>query len=46
MKRSTWRKSSCSSDQGGNCLEVADLYNGGRVVRDSNDTTGPVLGSG
>ena len=43
MKRSTWRKSSYSSDQGGNCLEVADLRNDRRAVRDSKNPTGPVL---
>jgi len=38
-----WRKSSYSSSNSGNCLEVAD--NDGRVlVRDSKDNqTGPVL---
>ncbi len=42
MKRSTWRKSSYSSDQGGNCVEVAGL-GGGRAVRDSKDPSGPAL---
>lgn len=37
-----WRKSSYSSDDG-NCVEVADLDDGGRAVRDSKDPTGPVL---
>jgi Domain of unknown function (DUF397) len=37
----TWRKSSYSSDQGGNCGEVADLPDGGRGVRDSKDPAGP-----
>ncbi|MGH3868412.1 MAG: DUF397 domain-containing protein [Pseudonocardiaceae bacterium] len=43
MKRPTWRKSSYSSDQGGNCLEAADLHNDHRAVRDSKDPAGPVL---
>ena len=42
MKRSMWRKSSYSSDQGGNCLEVAGLDDG-RAVRDSKDPAGAVL---
>ena len=43
MNRSTWRKSSYSSDQGGNCVEVADLDHDGRAVRDSKDPSGPAL---
>lgn len=39
---SAWRTSSYSSAQG-NCVEVADLPDGGRAVRDSKDRTGPVL---
>jgi len=41
--RLTWRKSSYSSPQGGNCIEIADLSHGDRAVRDSKDPTGPVL---
>ncbi|MBV9059406.1 MAG: DUF397 domain-containing protein [Pseudonocardiales bacterium] len=37
-----WRKSSRSSAEGANCVEVADLP-GGTAVRDSKDITGPVL---
>ncbi|TYB48432.1 DUF397 domain-containing protein [Actinomadura chibensis] len=37
-----WRKSSRSSGQGGNCVEVANL--GARVaLRDSKDPDGPSL---
>ena len=38
-----FRKSTFSNGQGGSCVEVADLDNGGRAVRDSKDQTGPVL---
>ena len=41
--RSTWRRSSHSSPQGGNCVEVADLADGNHAVRDSKDPTGPTL---
>ena len=43
MQRARWRTSSFSSDQGGECVEVADLPNGGRGVRDSKNPTGPAL---
>jgi hypothetical protein len=36
------RKSSFSS-AADNCIEVGDLAENGRVVRDSEDPTGPVL---
>jgi hypothetical protein len=42
MEHLTWRTSSYSSDVG-NCVEVADLANGGRAVRDSKDPAGPAL---
>ena len=32
-----WRKSSYSGGEGGNCVEVADLPDGGRAVRDTKD---------
>ena len=39
-----WRKSSYSGGNGGECVEVADLPDGGRAVRDSKlGDTGPVL---
>jgi Domain of unknown function (DUF397) len=39
----TWRKSSFSGSNGGGCVEVADLPDGGRLVRDTKDRQGPVL---
>ncbi|MGW0081537.1 DUF397 domain-containing protein [Streptomyces sp. NPDC003393] len=38
-----WRKSSYSSDQGGNCVEIAELPDTAVAVRDSKTPTGPVL---
>ncbi|GHJ36623.1 DUF397 domain-containing protein [Streptomyces sp. TS71-3] len=38
-----WRKSSYSSDNGGNCLEVADGQASAVPVRDSKNPNGPVL---
>lgn len=39
-----WRKSSRSNGNGGDCVEVADLADGGRAVRDTKDHgNGPVL---
>jgi hypothetical protein len=43
LSRSVWRKSSFSNGTGGNCVEVADLADGSRAVRDSKDRTGPIL---
>jgi hypothetical protein len=42
MEHVTWRTSSYSSPEG-NCVEVADLADGGRAVRDSKDPAGPAL---
>ncbi|MCK1795787.1 DUF397 domain-containing protein [Streptomyces sp. XM4193] len=39
----TWRKSSHSNADGGDCLEVADYLTGVLPVRDSKRPTGPVL---
>ncbi|MGV9345269.1 DUF397 domain-containing protein [Streptomyces spiralis] len=38
-----WRKSSYSSDQGGNCVEIAELADTAVAVRDSKAPTGPML---
>ncbi|MCZ7374897.1 DUF397 domain-containing protein [Micromonospora sp. WMMC250] len=38
-----WRKSTRSGDNGGNCVEIADNLPGIVAVRDSKDSTGPVL---
>ncbi len=38
-----WRKASQSSAQGSDCVEVAELDDGGRVVRHSQDPDGPRL---
>ncbi|MER6342225.1 DUF397 domain-containing protein [Streptomyces tendae] len=37
-----WRKSSYSSDQGGNCVEVGELT-ATVAVRDSKSPAGPIL---
>lgn len=38
-----WAKSSYSTDNGGNCVEVARNLPGVVAVRDSKDSAGPVL---
>ncbi|MER7165611.1 DUF397 domain-containing protein [Micromonospora sp. NPDC000207] len=43
LTHATWRKSSRSSTNGGNCVEVADNLPGVVGVRDSKDPAGPVL---
>jgi hypothetical protein len=43
MNELTWRASTYSSGQGGNCVEVAAREDGSHVVRDSKDRSGPVL---
>jgi hypothetical protein len=44
MRRdSRWHKSSYSSGQGGACVEVANLGDGSRTVRDSKNPAGPTL---
>jgi hypothetical protein len=42
MNRFTWRKSSYSGNNGGNCVEVAATSKV-VAVRDSKDATGPKL---
>nr|WP_309239808.1 DUF397 domain-containing protein [Actinomadura sp. J1-007] len=41
----TWRKASRSGENGGNCVELAELagLDGVVAVRDSKDADGPVL---
>ena len=43
VSKATWRKSSYSNANGGNCVEVADNYPGIIPVRDSKDPQGPAL---
>lgn len=43
MTEPRWRKSSRSSGNQGNCVEVADNIPGTVLVRDSKDKAGPVL---
>jgi hypothetical protein len=38
-----WRKSTRSDANGGQCVEVADLPDGGAAVRDSKNRDGAVL---
>jgi hypothetical protein len=38
-----WRKSSYSSDQGGQCLEVAETPDTTVAIRDSKIPAGPIL---
>lgn len=39
----TWRKSSYSGGNGGDCVEVAVLADDSRAIRDSKDPEGPKL---
>lgn len=43
LTRPIWRKSSYSSGNGGNCVEIADNLPGVVAVRDSKNPDGPVL---
>ncbi|MEU6712453.1 DUF397 domain-containing protein [Nonomuraea sp. NPDC046802] len=43
LNAATWRKSTRSGPNGGNCVEVAVLSEGRRGVRDSKNPTGPAL---
>jgi hypothetical protein len=42
LSNATWRKSSYSGSNGGDCVELADAA-GAVAVRDSKDPHGPVL---
>ncbi|WP_141578662.1 DUF397 domain-containing protein [Actinomadura sp. WMMA1423] len=42
LTNATWRKSSYTGSNGGNCVELADAA-GAVAVRDSKDPDGPVL---
>jgi hypothetical protein len=43
LTEADWRKSSSSSSNGGNCVEVARNLPGIVAVRDSKDREGPAL---
>ena len=43
LSNATWRKSSYSGGNGGNCVEIAALPDHSRAVRDSKDPEGPKL---
>ncbi|MET8231763.1 DUF397 domain-containing protein [Micromonospora sp. NPDC005298] len=43
LSTATWRTSTRSGDNGGNCVEVATNLSGVVPVRDSKDRRGPVL---
>jgi hypothetical protein len=42
LSNATWRKASRSGENGGDCIELADVA-GVVAVRDSKDPDGPVL---
>ncbi|MGW6054965.1 DUF397 domain-containing protein [Streptomyces sp. NPDC055189] len=43
LSNASWRKSSYSNGEGGNCVEVADEVPGIVPVRDSKNPEGPAL---
>ncbi|NKZ03238.1 DUF397 domain-containing protein [Actinomadura latina] len=43
LSNATWRKASRSGENGGNCVELADMAGSIVAVRDSKDPHGPVL---
>ena len=43
LSRAVWQKSTYSGSNGGQCVEVARNVPGLVAVRDSKDTSGPVL---
>ncbi|SEB65829.1 protein of unknown function [Streptomyces sp. 2224.1] len=43
LSTATWRKSSYSNVNGGDCIEIADGVPGVVPVRDSKDPSGPAI---
>lgn len=43
LTSATWRKSSYSNSDGGNCVEVSDDFPGAVPVRDSKQPEGPAV---
>jgi hypothetical protein len=43
LTHAVWRKSTRSGGNGGQCVEVADLPDGGTAVRDSKNRDGSIL---
>ena len=43
LSNATWRKTSYSGGNGGNCVEIVALPDHSRAVRDSKDPEGPKL---
>ncbi|MQS39161.1 DUF397 domain-containing protein, partial [Streptomyces katsurahamanus] len=43
LSAATWRTSSYTNSDGGNCVEISDDYTGVVPVRDSKRRSGPVL---
>ncbi|QSS91174.1 DUF397 domain-containing protein [Streptomyces sp. M54] len=43
LTAAAWRSSSCSNEEGGDCVQVADGFPGVVPVRDSKNPTGPSL---
>ncbi|MFJ9569392.1 DUF397 domain-containing protein [Streptomyces bacillaris] len=43
LTSATWRKSSYSNSDGGDCVEVSDDFPGAIPVRDSKQPEGPAL---
>ncbi|GAA2619876.1 DUF397 domain-containing protein [Actinomadura fulvescens] len=43
LSNATWRKASRSGENGGNCVELAEVAGAVVAVRDSKDPDGPVL---
>ncbi|MER7312983.1 MULTISPECIES: DUF397 domain-containing protein [Streptomyces] len=43
LSAAAWRRSSCSNQAGGDCVEVADGFPGVLPVRDSKRPQGPAL---